>query len=216
MQRNSKCGGKRGRIPAMKRLGRWVFSATAAFSLILFLATGVLWIQSHRFTEQWEYTSTVVTSTQSNMLGSQLFLTKGEIYFAYGEGVGKRDPSAAQSMLRRFQGPPYLLVLKSPDKTLLRRWGFRLQIDRVAGNAWVNSVRATHGWNIILTFPLWFAAVALSILPAWRWIPPLLRRRTNSGFCAICGYDLRATPDRCPECGATPSNTETIRHVPVP
>jgi hypothetical protein len=50
--------------------------------------------------------------------------------------------------------------------------------------------------------PCWFIVVISAPLPA-ACIMRLLRRRRRirRGLCLRCGYNLRATPDRCPECG---------------
>ena len=53
-----------------------------------------------------------------------------------------------------------------------------------------------------VNIPHWFVASfsgATSALCARAWCRQ--RRRMQSGQCAKCGYDLRATPTRCPECG---------------
>ena len=59
---------------------------------------------------------------------------------------------------------------------------------------------AMHGW--VLALPLWFiTAMAATPLMIWGTSRVMRRRRRKGGFCATCGYDLRATPERCPECG---------------
>ena len=56
-------------------------------------------------------------------------------------------------------------------------------------------------------FPLWLVAGIFAIAPLTHRIARQIQcRRLQGTACKACGYDLRATPGRCPECGATPLN----------
>ena len=59
-------------------------------------------------------------------------------------------------------------------------------------------------WDVIV--PLWLPAILFAVAPAW-WVTRertrrRRRRRERAGLCTRCGYDLRASPEICPECGA--------------
>ena len=49
--------------------------------------------------------------------------------------------------------------------------------------------------------PSWSIAI---VLLALRWAIGVKKRRRIPGTCFHCGYDLRATPECCPECGVKP------------
>jgi hypothetical protein len=80
----------------------------------------------------------------------------------------------------------------------LRLLGFQTTIDFPA-------TRRREVWAFVV--PYWFLAATAAGLPAIRVASAILRgwrRRRHVGLCAACGYDLRATPGRCPECGTVP------------
>jgi hypothetical protein len=71
---------------------------------------------------------------------------------------------------------------------------------------------AIHYWS--LNVPYWVLLLALVVLPIF-WMVQCRRMtlRRAQFRCLCCGYDLRATPDRCPECGrlATPHESASVK-----
>jgi hypothetical protein len=64
---------------------------------------------------------------------------------------------------------------------------------------------------VMIRFPLWLPILIFGVILFF-----LIRRRHRDDDathrCAKCGYDLRATPDRCPECGMIPDHLIQPRH----
>jgi hypothetical protein len=59
------------------------------------------------------------------------------------------------------------------------------------------------GWSYKLVVPQWFFLLLATPLPVWwLWRHRQHRKRLREGHCLSCGYDCRATPEKCPECGA--------------
>lgn len=96
------------------------------------------------------------------------------------------------------------------DKNLSGRISIQRNLDvtvtRSAAFSW--STNQWRRWQYLgLTVPYWAIIVLSGILPAM-WIVLKMREpKIEGNFCASCGYDLRATPQRCPECGIVPLNS---------
>jgi hypothetical protein len=160
------------------KLKRRLFNLLAALSLLLCLATAAVWVRSHYQDDEITWIHRSDTLFIATTAPDSITLEIGRQSF---------DLVFDDGWYRNSTGG----MFSRPEA----RFGLHHEVFSSGMGSW-------NKW--VVTFPLWLAALVFGFLPAVRL---LVRRRGEPGTCRTCGYDLRATPDRCPECGTVPQVT---------
>lgn len=173
----------------MKRLLRVILRVGTALSLLLFVAIAPLWLRSY-----WRTTSIGVMHGSRNYF---LDVSKGEASLVT---LWRRW---ALDSTWRFRLADEVPIVYSDVSFKWRRWGVakrQMTFVMEAGDTRPNLI--IDVWTV----PCWAVATSCLIAPGLSW--RLWRRdahRKRAGLCRVCGYDLRGTPERCPECGTVPN-----------
>ena len=179
----------------MRRLARISIDLAALLSLALFAATLFLWVRGVQLDEHfWAYPD---TGDRLRTVGLWSYRNG----FCLADMQWESSPSDVAAMARERSRTPRWA--SSPSGGAGWERGFS-KVDvrwKFAGFAWLRHGTDRTPWRFFV-FPAWFPALAFGALPTYAIVSRLRRRCEASGCCPTCGYDLRATPDRCPECGA--------------
>jgi hypothetical protein len=187
---------------------RILLNAATAGSLVLSVATLVLWVRSYGVSDEIQWRNAggwrSLRSARGDVaVGLLVADWSGHPREFHGPRYRREEPMPAYNWLLEMNG--------NLDDTLagLARAGFEWHERR-------SRRRGTlHAHAVV---PFWAVAAVTAAMPAgWaaaRWQRARRHRAARSaGLCPGCGYDLRATPERCPECGAA---ARRVKHADAP
>ncbi|HEX5243168.1 MAG TPA: hypothetical protein VFW23_07865 [Tepidisphaeraceae bacterium] len=218
MRRLRRAGWTRGQLAA---------TGLAHISAVFFLALGYLWIRSNYVDEDLNYVSRGRQGAEFK--SSSLSVPEGNLLFYHSEEVFLNRKFYEQELARSKDNPRFS-ELSWPTGLMHRStWAFpygqrppfwrRLRFaffTRSASQSRIDLPPARLSpptrffldpWtqpvytSIAIEMPIWPLMLVSAIWPIL-WLRKM-RRHFFAGpnRCRGCGYDLRASPDRCPECG---------------
>ena len=167
---------------ASRNMMRPLFTLASVPSLLLSAATVALCVRSywvHDVVYRWH-------PARGWVFSSDL----GSLYFLWWKGDA---PTLGAS------GWQWSRLPHTPQQTAFE---FHSQRQSYISDLDGQSVWQTDHW---VRFPHWAAFTVLCPLPSLMVFRRLRRtKRRHANLCLACGYDLRATPSQCPECGPVP------------
>jgi hypothetical protein len=175
----------------MRRLGRIFYRAATVMSLLLCVGAVMFWIRCRGVVERVER-ATAQTHRTIGVCGGELLVS---IEWAQEASPLPPGPDVQWNWrtIHKLNFPDFAEAFFPGDH------------PTVAGFFFGHSVSSAEHWTLVL-LPMPFVVGLFAILPVVRIAFEIRRRRRarrqDAGRCVICGYDLRATPNQCPECGA--------------
>lgn len=159
---------------------RRLYIILTVLSGVLCAAAVAMWVRSEGRADGYLWHNP--NSDTWRYLGSQrgqIFIENGRVGFTGFESY-PLAPETAEMPWETFRWNCPGIEYKSCEKASWSREGF---------------------WFIGVRFWLIASVFAITTGLFYRWLPGAIR----PGHCRRCGYDLRATLAKCPECGATPN-----------
>ncbi|HEY7118307.1 MAG TPA: hypothetical protein VH475_17090 [Tepidisphaeraceae bacterium] len=204
----------------MERLLRIMQSVGVAISLLICLAVALLWLGGYPgFTKCALHLRPTEPITQTTF---RVGTVASRIFFDIERTAVEESPKGFEFPRPGFameSGPPSSrdvpdLIPQTGQQSFWGTLGFaamhRVNRDREIRNG-ENWIDLSHGPLVLrdvrrVWLPCWIILAAMGAL-AVLILRPVIRamrrgNRLTQTHCSTCGYDLRATPERCPECGS--------------
>lgn len=164
---------------------RRLFTIASTLSLLLSVGTAAVWA--------WSETSSATIGWRGKVREDLLSVSGGVVHYSVARGGGFIDPHG-------------WIGGTSPDpihyNEIARRDSWRFYASGFGFDR--KHVGHQYAYDDVL-IPCWFLIAILALLPAMRvrkWYRTrMAAHHQRAGRCTACGYDLRATNGRCPECG---------------
>ncbi len=194
---------------------RRIWKCCSFLSLALFAATVVLWARSYFVADTLELTRSGIDRPHDHgeiTDGYSIGSSKGTLLFSFEE---REDRGMG---MEPFADNPPPLPPREPPKTMfsydrLKPWNALGVFARPPGTRSCahagfafqeESYMGAHSSGDVnyVALPIYSLSVVTALF-AFPFVRSTLvrRRRVRKNCCLSCGYDLRATPERCPECG---------------
>jgi hypothetical protein len=174
----------------LRRIRPILLHTTTLLSLLLCAATIALWIRSHTHLDDIDHFSHPQRYWSLRSAEGRLYLQQTWAAGPYWHQSPRTEYTTGELARLKYANLPF-------------KW-------QAAGFAYGHVPILSLSTSMTLTAHVYQAPHAffalLFALPPALWLRAAIRRRRlrarrAANACPTCGYDLRATPDRCPECG---------------